>query len=439
LKKKGKAPDGTNITTYKELCSLASDLNKPDLIYQFMNLAHHNSIWNTRRGAAFGFGTIASLSSEALQPHLPAIVPKLYRYQFDPNVKIQQSMLSIWRGLIKQDNKKIVDLYLAEILADLEQNMLSALWRVRESCCAALCDLIKGGRNLESISNRFGAFWSLLFKLADDIKESVRASAELTLRSLQRVTISYSTSVSSVIVCQQTLSSVLPVLIVEGLQSNIQEVRSISVLTIRDLIKLSPASLVRPYLTDMVVSLLETLSGYEPPDLNYLSVRLSGQESAQERLDEARIAASKGSPMVEIVDMSVAHVSDEEQFAELIPRLIELIKRGLGVSTKAGVCHVLATLVASQPARMSVYSGKLMGVLVSAMSGENNKTINKCYSNTIGSVVSIAKESSVENLVAKLQEWYLEKESEFKFFWVYINNTLENLKNTQFPEKYTTS
>jgi proteasome component ECM29 len=409
----GKTPEGTNITTYKELCSLASDLNKPDLIYQFMNLAHHNSIWNTRRGAAFGFGTIVSMSSETLQPYLASIVPKLFRYQFDPNVKIQQSMSSIWHGLIKQDNKKIVDEYLGEILVDLEQNMLSPLWRVRESCCAAFCDLIKGGRNLESISMKFSVFWSLLFKLTDDIKESVRVSAELTLRSLQRVTISYSTSVSNINVCQQTINSVLPVLIVEGLPSNLQEVRNISVLTIRDLIKMSSSNLIRPYLIDVIVNLLETLSGYEPPDLNYISLKLSSQESAQERLDQARIAASKNTPMVEIINMSIEHLKEDEQFAELIPRLVDIIKKGLGVSTKAGVCHIIVTLVDTQPAKMSPYSGKLMGVLVNAMSSEINKTINKCYSSTIGSVVRIAKESSVENLIAKLQEWYLEKESKY--------------------------
>ena len=66
----GKAPDGSNIGSYKELCALASDLNRPDLVYQFMNLAHHNSIWNTRRGAAFGFSTIAELANEQLQPHI---------------------------------------------------------------------------------------------------------------------------------------------------------------------------------------------------------------------------------------------------------------------------------------------------------------------------------------------------------------------------------
>ena len=133
-------------------------------------------------------------------------------------------MCSIWDSLITRDNKKVVDTYLDEILTEIEKNMLSNLWRVRESCTGALCDLLKGGRNLEAISGKFGAFWSLLFKLADDVKESVRASATVALKSLQRVTISYSTAVSNQKVCQQTINSVLPILIRVGLNGNIEEV-----------------------------------------------------------------------------------------------------------------------------------------------------------------------------------------------------------------------
>ena len=38
------ASDGGNLSTYKELCSLATDLGQPDLIYKFMDLAHHNQV-----------------------------------------------------------------------------------------------------------------------------------------------------------------------------------------------------------------------------------------------------------------------------------------------------------------------------------------------------------------------------------------------------------
>ena len=37
------------MSTYKELCSIANDLNQPDLIYKFMHLANHNAMWNSRK------------------------------------------------------------------------------------------------------------------------------------------------------------------------------------------------------------------------------------------------------------------------------------------------------------------------------------------------------------------------------------------------------
>ena len=114
-------------------------------------------------------------------------------------------------------------------------------------------------------------------------------------------------------------------------------------MTIRDLAKHTTSSLIKPYLIDLIVSLLETLSGYEPPDLNYIALKLNSAD-AQERLDMARIAASKNTPMVEIINMNIVNLNEEGMIGELIPKLLEIVKRGLGVSTKAGVCHIICSL-----------------------------------------------------------------------------------------------
>lgn len=90
-----------------------------------MNLANHHAMWNSRKvpcwrthphlvsasltllpsdlhvqGAAFGFHVIAAQAGEQLAPFLPQLVPRLYRYQFDPNLSIRQAMTSIWDALV---------------------------------------------------------------------------------------------------------------------------------------------------------------------------------------------------------------------------------------------------------------------------------------------------------------------------------------------------
>lgn len=135
---------GGSLSTYRELCSLATDLGQPDLIYKFMDLAHHQSAVNAKRGAAFGFAAVAKLAGAKLDPtHVAALVPKLYRYQYDPNPKVQDSMVLIWRALI-DDPKKTIDAHFDAIISELLKEMGGRLWRNRQAAAGALADLIQG-------------------------------------------------------------------------------------------------------------------------------------------------------------------------------------------------------------------------------------------------------------------------------------------------------
>ena len=43
----GEAPGGGSLSTYKELCALATDMGQPDLVYRFMDLANHHASLNS--------------------------------------------------------------------------------------------------------------------------------------------------------------------------------------------------------------------------------------------------------------------------------------------------------------------------------------------------------------------------------------------------------
>lgn len=85
----GESPSGGKLSTYKELCSLANEMGQPDLIYKFMDLANYQASLNSKRGAAFGFSKIAKQAGDALQPHLHSLIPRLVRYQYDPDKNVQ--------------------------------------------------------------------------------------------------------------------------------------------------------------------------------------------------------------------------------------------------------------------------------------------------------------------------------------------------------------
>uniref|UniRef100_A0A665T9H2 Ecm29 proteasome adaptor and scaffold n=1 Tax=Echeneis naucrates TaxID=173247 RepID=A0A665T9H2_ECHNA len=377
----GKTPDGHGLTTYKELCSLASDLNQPDLVYKFMNLANHHAMWNSRKGAAFGFHMIAAKAGEQLAPFLPQLVPRLYRYQFDPNLSIRQAMTSIWDALVT--DKTLVDKYLKEILQDVISNLTSNTWRVRESSCLALNDLIRG-RQADDLIDHLAEMWETLFRVLDDIKESVRKAADLTLKTLSKVCTRMCESTGSA--AQRTVAVLLPTLLEKGIVSNVSEVRSLSIQTLVKISKTAGARL-KPHASRLIPALLEALSTLEPQVLNYLSLRATEQEKVtSSAMDAARLSAAKSSPMMETINMCLQHL-DVSVLGELVPRLCELLKSGVGLGTKGGCASVIVSLTVQCPQDLTPYSGT--GFI--------------CSSNT-------AKDSSVEKLLLKLNSWYLEKE-----------------------------
>ena len=64
------------------------------------------------------FASIAKLAGEQLGPYIAKLVPKLYRYQYDPNARVRDSMSHIWRALVAEP-KKTVDEHFAAILQEL--------------------------------------------------------------------------------------------------------------------------------------------------------------------------------------------------------------------------------------------------------------------------------------------------------------------------------
>ncbi|XP_038148704.1 proteasome adapter and scaffold protein ECM29 [Cyprinodon tularosa] len=396
----GKTPDGQSLSTYKELCSLASDLNQPDLVYKFMNLANHHAMWNSRKGAAFGFHMIAAKAGEQLAPFLPQLVPRLYRYQFDPNLSVRQAMTSIWDALVT--DKTLVDKYLKEILQDVISNLTNNIWRVRESSCLALNDLIRG-RQADNLIDYLAEIWETLFRVLDDIKESVRKAADLTLKTLSKVCIRMCESTGSA--AQKTVAVMLPTLLEKGIVSNVSEVRSLSIQTLVKISKTAGARL-KPHAARLIPALLEALSTLEPQVLNYLSLRATEQEKSA--MDAARLSAAKSSPMMETVNMCLQHL-DVSVLGELVPRLCELLKSGVGLGTKGGCASVIVSLAVQCPQDLTPYSGKLMSALLNGIH-DRSTVVQKAFAFALGHLVRTAKDSSVEKLLLKLSNWYLEKE-----------------------------
>ncbi len=292
----GALPTGDgSITTYKDIMSLASEVGDSSLVYKFMSLASNNAIWSSR--AAFGrFGLsniLSDASTEGYLAHNPKLYPALFRYRFDPNTNVRNSMNDIWAALVKEPAKTI-DTNFDNIMNDLLKNILAKEWRVRQASCAAIADLVQG-RQPEKYEKYLTEIWELTFKVCDDIKESVRTAAMALARVLTGIlTRALEAGESSIRSSDKMLKQILPFLLSpSGLESGAPEVQEFARKTLK-IMKSSNGKTLRPFVPDLVGRLLALLSSIEPEMINYLHLNADKYGMTAQELDDARLKHIRG-------------------------------------------------------------------------------------------------------------------------------------------------
>ncbi|EDW31715.1 GL11265 [Drosophila persimilis] len=425
----GKTPTGGNITTYKELCSLASDLNQPDMIYQFMQLANHNAAWTSKLGAAFGLKTLSAESKQKMQPYLGKIIPRLYRYKYDPTPKIQNSMISIWDTIVS-DSKEVTEKYYWDILRELLDNLTSKEWRVRIACCLAVRDLLKRPNGLklrsEELVRPIGSpsrvtpdamqvdeapepelkeLWFQLFRVMDDIHEGTRVTAHGTASFLGKLCVIAASSdhgKSGTAVA----SSILPYLLETGVGHKVVEIRKVSIKTISDMID-SSGALIAPHLVTLIPCLLRATGELENTKLSYVSTRLGANNEAQEVVDTLRAEAAKSHHTMETISKCVRYI-DYPVLERMTPEVLELMKSSVNLGTKIGCAHFVCLISIRLGKEMTPVVGKYLRACFVGIK-DRNVTVRKYNASAIGHLLGLAKESSIKNFFAKLDELYLEQ------------------------------
>ncbi|KAG0252530.1 hypothetical protein DFQ27_008011 [Actinomortierella ambigua] len=404
----GQAPDGSSLSTYQSILSLASDMNQPELVYKFMHLASHNAMWQSRKGAAFGFSSILAQAEQELKPYMATLIPKLYRYQYDPNPKVNEAMTSIWRSLVKEP-KKAVQEYFDVIIQDLLTGMGARAWRSRESSCLAMADLLQG-RTVEEIAKYLEQIWNMSFRALDDIKESVRVAAFKTCRAMTLMTVKYCDPKHvKVAEGERVLSIVIPFLLHKGLVSSAEDVCKFSLTTLLKICK-QAGPLLKKHIPEIVVALLEGLTSMEPQMMNYLSFHTDKYQVSQEQLESSRLNAAKLSPMMEGIEACI-ETMDESVLAELAPMLHTAMRKAVGLPTKAGSAHLLVSLCIKKPAIMRPHADSLLKLL-GALVKDKSPAVRKSYSVSAGYMARLVSDEALVRFLSLMSTRYVESEEE---------------------------
>lgn len=407
--------DGSSVSTYKDILNLATEVGDPSLVYKFMSMAAHSALWASRRGAAFGLGNILSKANldeifESNAKLSKSLIPKLFRYRFDPNSSVQQSMRDIWNVLIKDKTASINNNFY-DILEELLSGMGNREWRVRQASCAAMQDLLQG-RPIEKYQDRLEDIWRMTFRVVDDIKESVRTAAMalsrgLTTSLVRHVDIS---SGASQKVADEILNKLIPFLTGNyGLQSDAQEVQQFALDTLLQLTKKAGKAL-KPYIPALCEEFIGLLSTLEPQSMNYLALNADKYGMTTEDVDASRMASLRGSPMMDAVEQMIELV-DEDIMEDFVAGITKVVKRSVGLPSKLAASRVLVSLTVRRLHQTEPYADKLLGAAKSQLSSHND-TVAQSYAISAGYICRMASHQQVLDYASYLQDMYFESEDE---------------------------
>ncbi|KAJ2660066.1 proteasome component M29 [Coemansia sp. RSA 1199] len=423
----GQTPDGHAInTTYKSILSLASDMQNPSLVYQFMQLATHTAMWNSRCGAAYGVANIIEQARGAIQPYMKSMIPKLYRYTYDPSPQTQAAMKSIWNALLgpgasrdaaaeaggelPTSGANVVERYWDAIIEECLASMGQREWKVRESGCNALASAVSGA-DPELMVPYIDKIWQMSFRTLDDIKGSVREAGLKMCQSMATATVTWCTPSSSANAArdkqaQAIINGVIPFLVDKGVNSDAEDVRNFSMGLLLKLCKASGRYL-SVFAPAIIERLLESLSNMESQTANYLTFHADGHGVSQEQLESARLSAVKSSPIMQGVETLLEYLTPESMEA-LVPKLQNIIRHGLGLPARAGCARTVVILCVKKAELVRPFASALVKAISGSLT-ESSALQRQAWAAAIGYMAPMLTANMFKNMLKHLEKVYFDK------------------------------
>lgn len=408
-----KTNDGS-VSTYRDVLNLATDVGDPSLVYKFMSLAKSSALWSSRKGIAFGLGSILSKSSldqllvdnKSLSSRL---IPKLFRYKYDPITSVQQSMNVIWNTLIK-DTPKTVRENFDIILQELLKSMGNKEWRTREASTAALNDLLQIVP-LEQYEEKLEDIWNMSFRVLDDIKESVRREGTKLVKSLISTlmrTIEDKETGSDK--STEVLGKLIPLFLGnKGLLSDSEDVKDFSLKAILKICKIGGES-IKPFVPTMIGNFVNLMSTMEPEAINYLILNADKYNLQHDDIDAKRLQSLGASPMMNAIE-KLLNLLDDSNMDGFISKLQSSIKKSIGLPSKVCGSRILVTLITSHYELTKPYGDKLFKIAILQIK-DKNLTIASSYATAAGHLCRIASISAIVDYSEHINKLYFESEDE---------------------------
>lgn len=398
-----------SVRTYSDVLNLATDIGNPGLVYKFMSLAKSSALWSSRKGMAFGLGNVLSKHSlEEMLANDPKLterlIPKLYRYRYDPFSSVAKAMNDIWNILVP-NTAEVVKKHYEVILRELLTQMANREWRTREGSTAALNDLVLT-YSIDLFSGELKDILYMCFRVVDDIKESVRKEGLKLAKSLANTLIGLVKSSTKIKdnKKEELLTSLVPFLLgTNGILNSAKEVREFSLDTLIKLCDTKNPSML-PFVPSLLENFVVLMSSLEPEAVNYLILNAEKYNIKQDNIDSQRLRSVGSSPLMNAVE-NLLETADSTSIDSIVSALQRAIKRSVGLPSKVAGSRILVSLVTKYHDNFSTHADKLLRICVDNLS-DRNQAISSSYAVASGYLCKIMTNESITSYSEKLEKLY---------------------------------
>lgn len=384
---------------YREMATIAIELNRPDVLYALFMLSVSHPIWFTKHGrdnygpsvilgedSIIGSGSNRAELRMTLRPYLATIMPRLLRASHSPNKQTREQIQTLWIGLTGggADARLAITQHFTSILDTLLQDTSHKLWRARVGALGAISEIIVGrdwialgggeavlsedeiySKQTKCAGVRILKLWEISMRGLDDIRIPVRESAETLARGVCSLTLrlcdpnevhkSESGRHTNTRDAAAAAATTLRWLLKHGLNQQVPEASGICISCLVGVISVGSPLILQPLIPDMLESLLLAMSRLEPAALNYLQVRAAGQVSGSEAsygdLERLRIQVASSSPLSDAVSklLDLLPMADLEIQRAVVPKLNSTLQLSSGFTSRSAVADACVSLCHSCP------------------------------------------------------------------------------------------
>ncbi|OMH80956.1 Proteasome component ECM29 [Zancudomyces culisetae] len=414
------------VATYRTILNLAMDIKSPDLFYKLVILAGSGIDTQISIGPSSYAALLVKWARDSALEAATPLVPKLYIECFNTNTMIAKAMNIIWQSCFKTTAPNVALNHDSTLISPFSSVVLKHWDTIFKECtlalnshdyksrlagCNSLSSILSLTDNIKRFEKHLNQLWALLFRLLDDMNDSVRAEALKLANSLSNTILAWcesgSLNAGEMVENDQNplnlVETVVNVVLGSGLSNPAAEVREFC---ISFLDKLTRLELSKPFSCVISIKLLESLSENENSIVNYFIQNANNWNISVDQIEYARVSATTSSPSMRIIQRCLDNL-DHSNLGVFCHDLAKITKHSLSLPSRVGVAKVIMDLCVNRRDEMYDHALILTRAVLAQLTKSTGVEVS-IWSNAIAYTCPFLTLEKLEKLMSRIATIYLD-------------------------------